>query len=177
MGKGDRVKVRGMILVDDLGPDLVELAFAARLGAFGAEHRTDIIKTERFRLGQEAILKHRTRDGGGHLGTHRHVPLTTVFKREHLLMDDVARLADGSYKKLGGFQNGRANLFETVRLEMNPGLFFDPLPFLDFARKDVLHAGEALKFRCHRVLDVYVLSSAQKITPRVNHTKSARAFP
>ena len=78
--KRDDLKISLGGLVDDLRADLMELPFATRLRAFGAEHGAHIIKPERLSLFQKAFFDHRTGDRGGHFGTQSHIPFSAILE-------------------------------------------------------------------------------------------------
>ena len=66
--------------------------------------------------------------------------LVPVAEREHLLFDDVRRLANGAREQLGTLEDGEADLSETVAGEEVARRRLEPLPVRALLGKDVPEA-------------------------------------
>ena len=133
---------QGVVAAEHLGADLIELAIPAALGALTAEHGPCV---------EEPGLPVAMHQTGFEIGPHdarrrlrterdRGLFLVPVAEREHLLFDDVRRLANGAREQLGTLEDGEADLSETVAGEEVARRRLEPLPVRALLGKDVPEA-------------------------------------
>src|SRR5258708_12191510 len=94
----------------------MELAVAPRLRPFAPEHRTHAPDPE-APLAQHSVRNDGTDDAGGRFGPQRDVVLALIDEAEHLLLDDVGKVADRTLEQLRLLDHGNAELFVTVTRE------------------------------------------------------------
>ena len=81
---------------EELGADLVELALAALLRPLVAEHRPGVPELDRPALAAEVVLEEGAHDAGRPLRAQRQGVAALVGEGVHLLLDDVARVAEAA---------------------------------------------------------------------------------
>src|SRR5258708_121093 len=96
--------------------DLMELAVASRLRPFAPEHRTHAPDAQ-APLAQHSVRNDGADDAGGRLGAQRDVILALVDEAEHLLLDDIGKVADRALEQLRLLDHGNAEFFVTVTRE------------------------------------------------------------
>jgi len=148
---------------DGLEVNLVELAEAAFLGLFVAEHRALAPELE-TRTAQQAIGDRRPHDAGGGLGTKREAVAALVGEGVHLLFDHVGVFADGALEELRLLDHRHADFFVAVGIHDGAGGSFHVLPQTDVGGKDVFHAGDRLDIAAHRCAEV--VSGPARASPR-----------
>src|SRR4051794_5664781 len=75
------------------------------------------------------MLDRGTDNPGGAFGAKGDRPLSTIFKGVHLLVDDVAGLADAAVKEFGVLKDRRPDFGEMVKARHLARDAFDGLPF------------------------------------------------
>ena len=124
----------------------MKLPLPSLLGPLVAEHRTNVVEPVRPGHPVEPRLDERSHDGSGSFGPQAH----RIFRqdqREHLFPDDVGRAAHAAHEQLGGLNDRRADLAESVPVEERPGDPLDPLPFLDLSGENVPRSPQCLVSR------------------------------
>ena len=110
------------------GANLEKLAKATLLRTFPAEHRSHVVKLEQPRLLVEAMFNigadHRCRV----LRTQCEGRPVAVFKRVHLLGNDIGFRAYTAGEKLGFLEDGRADFLVMIRPEYFAGSTFHAVP-------------------------------------------------
>ena len=100
----------GRVRADGFGADLEELAVAALLRAFAAEHRADVVELLEAGLLVEPVLDVGADHRGGVFGTQGEGTAVAVLEGVHLLADDVGLFADAAREQLGLLEDRRADL-------------------------------------------------------------------
>ena len=122
---------------------LMELAVAAALRLFVAEHRTRVPESLRTVV-QQVVLDHSAHSGCGPFRAHRQLlAIQAVGEGVHLLLDDVRHLADAAHEQLRLLDDGRANLLVTVSAQHAAHRVVEVLPQRGVAGQQVIHAFDA----------------------------------
>ena len=104
LGVGER-----RVGADRLDAELVELAVAARLRALVAEEGADVGELHRLRQLLHAVLDVGAADRRRALGSQGEAAPALVLEGEHLLADDVGRVADAALEQLGVLEARRGD--------------------------------------------------------------------
>src|SRR5216684_351352 len=123
--------------------DLMELAVAPRLRPFAPEHRTHAPDAE-APLAQHSVRNDGTDDAGRRFGPQGDVVLALIDEAEHLLLDDVGKVADRTLEQLRLLDHGNAELFVTVTREDFSRDAFQVLPGRDLRGQHIVYAAEGL---------------------------------
>ena len=102
LGVGER-----RVGADRLGAELVELAVAPGLRALVAEERAAVGELHRLRQRLHPVLDVGAADRRRALGAQGEAAPALVLEGEHLLADDVGRVADAALEQLGVLEAGR----------------------------------------------------------------------
>src|SRR5439155_20284468 len=114
----DQLGVERRVLgAERLGADLRELPVAAALRSLLTEVRADVPELHRLRFLVHAALDVRARDRRGALRAQGQRAAALVLEGEHLLLDDVGRLADRPAEDLGRLEDRRLERLVAGRLE------------------------------------------------------------
>ncbi len=126
----------------DLGIDLIKLPVSSLLGPLPAEHGTDGVKfLDRIRGIQSMLNVGPHNRSRGFRTQGNQIPFA-IRKGVHLLFDNVRIFTDAAGKELGTLHNGDADLFEAEILQKLTGNFFNCLPQLDFAGKNIFKSSD-----------------------------------
>ena len=136
----------GTFHAERFGAELIELAVAAALGTFVAEHRPDVPEALRGSV-EKIVFVHRAHHGRRAFRTQRElIAVHRVDEGIHFLFDDVGHFPDAAREDLGVLKNRRADFLKTVALEDVDRGFFDLVPDGGVLREHVVHALDARKF-------------------------------
>ena len=103
----DQLRVqRGIVGAQRLGPDLGELAIAARLGRLVTEERAPVAQLHRLGQLVHAVLDVGPARAGRALRAQGQRAPALVLEGEHLLLDDVGGLAHPAGEHLGVLEDG-----------------------------------------------------------------------
>ena len=135
---------------DRLRVDLGELAVASRLRALVAEEGPRGPELHRLRQLVHAVLEVGAANRGCGLRAQGEPAPALVLEAEHLLLDDVGRLADPAGEELGLLEGGRLDPAVACRLKHLPRGVLDPLPDRLILGEDVEGAAGSLEPLGHR---------------------------
>src|SRR5258708_22007188 len=121
----------------------MEWAVAPRLRPFAPEHRTHAPDAE-APLAQHSVRNDGTDDAGRRFGPQGDVVLALIDEAEHLLLDDVGKVADRTLEQLRLLDHGNAELFVTVTREDFSRDAFQVLPGRDLRGQHIVYASEGL---------------------------------
>ena len=118
-------------------PELVELAVAAGLRALVAEERAEVGELHRLRQFVHPVLEVGAADRGRPLRPQGEAALALVLEGEHLLADDVGRLADAALEQVGVLEDRRRDRLVAGAGEDLGGGAFQPRPRARLLGQDV----------------------------------------
>ena len=144
------------VVAECFDADLVELAVAAFLRPFAAEHRPHVPEFLRAVV-QKVVFDDGAQAGGRSLGAQAEADgVVGIGEGVHFFADDVGFFADGADKQAGLLDDGRADLAVTEAPRPTGNGIFKCLPegrgkpevFL-FDRQQIVHAFYGLDFLSH----------------------------
>src|SRR5439155_13417320 len=133
-----------VVATEHLRADLVELPVPAALRPLAAEHRPRVEEASVALAVREAGLEVGPHDARRGLGPERDggLLLGPIAKREHLLLHDVGRLADGPGEELGALEDRQPDLTEPVAREELARRGLEPVPVPALLGEDVPEAAD-----------------------------------
>ena len=146
VGERDELGVeRRVVGAERLGADLRELPLAAGLRLLVAEHRPGVPELHRQRAALEPGLEGRADGADGALRAQRDRAVAAVGEGEHLLADDVGRLADAAGEQRGVLEDRQLEVAVAGQAQRRGHRLADGEQVLG-ARRDVV--GDALGRAC-----------------------------
>src|SRR3984957_6408098 len=119
--------------------DLMKLAVAPRLRPFAPEHRTHAPHPQAA-LAQHAVRDDCPYDAGGRFGAQRDVILALIDEAEHLLLDDIGKIADRALEQLRLLDHRDAEFLVTVSGKYLSRDALQVLPGCDLRGQHIVHA-------------------------------------
>src|ERR1700722_13096995 len=123
--------------------DLMELAVAPRLRPLAPEHGSHAPHAQAA-LAQQAVRDDCARDAGSRFGAQRDVVLALIDEAEHLLLDDVGKVADRAFEQLRLLDHGNAEFLVTIGCEDLARDLLQMLPGRDLRGQHVVYAAQGL---------------------------------
>ncbi len=123
--------------------DLMKLTVASGLRPFAPEHRSHAPDPQ-APLAQHAVRDDRTHDASGRLRAQRDVVLALIDEAEHLLLDDVGKVADRAFEQLRLLDDGDPKFLIAVAGENFACDALQVLPGCDLRGQHIVHAAQGL---------------------------------